>query len=123
MNRILTGCLIIAVLATGCHTTEAFAIRSPRAEVAPSAPCIQQCEKVKALDPDDTEAFLRCLAVCPDTTVSPNECRELATTPETKCVDQEVRKAAVGRTIGLVFAIIGSVIVAGAAASSAAGGP
>ena len=119
MNRILAGCLAVAVLLTGCHTTEAFAIRSPRAEVP--APCLQQCEKVKALDPDDTEAFLRCLAVCPDTPVSPNECRELATTPETKCVDQEVRHAAVGRTIGLVFAIIGGVIVAGAAASSAAG--
>ncbi len=123
MNRILAGCLAVAVLSTGCHTTEAFAIRSPRTETAPGASCFQQCEKVKALAPDDTEAFLRCLAVCPDTTVSPNECREMPTTPETKCVDQPVRHAAVGRTIGLVFAIIGGVIVAGAAASSAAGGP
>jgi len=113
MNRILS-CVLVASFLAGCHTTEAFAIRSPKVEVP--APCLQQCEKVKALAPEDTEAFLRCLAVCPDTVVTPDECRDLAVSPGVQCADQAVRHAAPGRTVWLVIGIVASVLVFGSIA-------
>ena len=114
MNRIIAVCTLFVF--AGCHTTDAYAVRSPKAETAPGASCMQQCNTLKARDPDDTEAFLRCLAVCPETTVNPGECSEQIVSAESKCADQAVRKVAVGRTIWLIIGIAAGAFVAGEAA-------